>query len=217
MGTGITGFTKTDVIVAYGYIQNYGGDTVEMTGKSGDYPYALAVVDSCAAGHDFTDATCTTPKTCKVCDTTEGEVLPHEYVNGVCSCGAKEPTGAETTVSFTAKDAADQEGWTNSTKYSTLVYDGVTFTAAGTDTNTGKYYTTGGGSWRFYSSGNATLTITVPEGASIKSVKITWSEGGLSCNGTAMKSGTVFNVEGNSVVIKATAKTFITAIEVVYA
>ena len=60
------------------------------------------------------------------------------------------------------------------------------------------------------------MTITVPEGSTIKSVKITWSQGGLKYGDTAMTSGTAVNVEGNSVVISASAKTFITAIEVVY-
>ncbi len=32
-----------------------------------------------ALGHDYADATCTTSKTCKVCDTTEGAALGHSY------------------------------------------------------------------------------------------------------------------------------------------
>ncbi len=39
------------------------------------------VVD--AFGHDFTAATCTTPKTCKVCVTTDGEALGHSFTNYV--------------------------------------------------------------------------------------------------------------------------------------
>ena len=38
-----------------------------------------------ALGHDWTDATCTAPKTCSVCGATEGEALGHDYINGVCS------------------------------------------------------------------------------------------------------------------------------------
>ncbi len=34
-----------------------------------------------AKGHDFADATCTAPKTCKVCGTTEGEALGHSYAD----------------------------------------------------------------------------------------------------------------------------------------
>ena len=32
-----------------------------------------------AKGHDYADATCTTPKTCKVCGATDGEALGHSY------------------------------------------------------------------------------------------------------------------------------------------
>ena len=98
MGEGVNGFTKNDTIVAYGYIKNYGG-TIEMASHKADgtnntFVYAVSVVDSCAAGHTFKDATCTAPKICTVCDTTEGETIDHTYVNGKCSvCGADEPTG----------------------------------------------------------------------------------------------------------------------------
>jgi hypothetical protein len=36
-------------------------------------------------GHSFTDATCTAPKICTVCNTTEGSPLGHEYVDGKCT------------------------------------------------------------------------------------------------------------------------------------
>ena len=71
-----------------------------------------------ATGHTWTDATCTTPKTCSVCSATEGEALghaytytnngddhtvgcencdytataDHEFVEGECVCGAVETT-----------------------------------------------------------------------------------------------------------------------------
>lgn len=40
--------------------------------------------------HDWQDATCTAPKTCSICDATEGEPGDHVYVDGVCSCGKEE-------------------------------------------------------------------------------------------------------------------------------
>ena len=44
-----------------------------------------------ALGHSWTDADCTTPKTCSVCFATEGEALGHDYVDGYCSrCGAQD-------------------------------------------------------------------------------------------------------------------------------
>lgn len=41
--------------------------------------------------HNFTDATCTSPKKCS-CGATEGKALSHDYVNGVCKiCMAAKP------------------------------------------------------------------------------------------------------------------------------
>ena len=34
-----------------------------------------------ALGHDYADATCTTPQTCKICGATEGEALGHSYAS----------------------------------------------------------------------------------------------------------------------------------------
>ena len=56
------------------------------------------VADEVAAlGHDWADATCTAPKTCKVCGATEGEVLAHNWKDADCqnpktctACGATE-------------------------------------------------------------------------------------------------------------------------------
>ena len=39
---------------------------------------------------EWSDATCTAPKTCTECGATEGDKLAHTYVDGVCSCGATE-------------------------------------------------------------------------------------------------------------------------------
>ena len=35
--------------------------------------------------HEWDDATCTAPKTCKICGTTEGEVLEHNFIDGNCT------------------------------------------------------------------------------------------------------------------------------------
>ncbi len=42
--------------------------------------------------HQFSSATCITPKTCERCGTTEGDLLPHNYINNQCSlCGQTNP------------------------------------------------------------------------------------------------------------------------------
>ena len=90
LGEGITGFSKGDVITAYGYIQNYYGynstGTIEMTGNNGDYPYALKVVKhECS----FSDPTCTEGSKCTICGAAgEAAALGHTTTDGVCgNCG----------------------------------------------------------------------------------------------------------------------------------
>ena len=42
--------------------------------------------------HDWAEADCTTPMTCKDCGLSQGDVLPHTFINGECSlCGAPDP------------------------------------------------------------------------------------------------------------------------------
>lgn len=48
--------------------------------------------EGAALGHSFKDATCTDAKICKVCGTKEGSALGHDYQNGVCTrCDEKDP------------------------------------------------------------------------------------------------------------------------------
>ena len=45
-----------------------------------------------ALGHSWSDATCTAPKTCGTCGATEGDALGHSYENGICgTCGGTDP------------------------------------------------------------------------------------------------------------------------------
>ena len=41
-------------------------------------------LNGCCLVHDWKDATCEEPKTCKVCGKTEGEALGHEYTDATC-------------------------------------------------------------------------------------------------------------------------------------
>ena len=55
-----------------------------------------------ALGHDWAAATCTEPKTCKVCSTTSGSALGHNYEGGACTvCGAEDPNKGLTIVGIT--------------------------------------------------------------------------------------------------------------------
>ena len=47
--------------------------------------YEVAQEEIPATGHKFTDATCTTAKTCTVCNVTEGEALGHAWADATCT------------------------------------------------------------------------------------------------------------------------------------
>ena len=108
-------------------------------------------------------------------------------------------------------------GWSNSTKYTSLNMDTNISVSVNGGSNSGKYYTSDQ-TWRLYSSENATLTIKAANGKTITKVIIVYNNGSatLQYNGTNISS-TEFEVSGNSVVIKATSgKPFIKSITVVY-
>ena len=60
----------------------------------------------CCMSHEWTDATCSSPKTCSKCGETEGEVINHEWTDATCSapktcsvCGETEGEALEHTLS----------------------------------------------------------------------------------------------------------------------
>ena len=42
-------------------------------------------VTGTALGHDWAEATCTTPKTCRRCHVSEGEALDHDWLEATCT------------------------------------------------------------------------------------------------------------------------------------
>lgn len=77
-----------------------------------DYGYDLFLCTGCTAsytnnfvdalGHDWTDATCTAAKTCKVCGTTAGNAAEHDWLDATCTtaktckvCGVTEGDPSE--------------------------------------------------------------------------------------------------------------------------
>ena len=69
-----------------------------------------------ALGHKWNTPTCTTPKTCSVCKTTEGEPYGHTFENGECiDCGEEDPDFVSFTLTSTKYNI-------NLTDYSDVAY-----------------------------------------------------------------------------------------------
>lgn len=138
------------------------------------------------------------------------------------------------TARTTIAELAYAGNWVNGEAYNEVALDGcITMTATGTPggdygLNTGKYYSSGDGTWRIYQNENPTVTIKAAEGVTIVSVKVTYASqntGVLTQGETQIASGTVVEVNANSVTFGVGNTTAdvtngqarITAIEVVYA
>ena len=166
-----------------------------------------------------------------------GEVTPstheHKYVDGKCECGAEDPNyvapeaPASGTVSVAIADYAAANGWTDATKYSSLTMNNyITVTLSGSG-NTGKFYTNGN-NWRAYQTESPSIVVDAADGKTIKSVKITYAisnSGVMTLNGEQIASGTVVEVNANSISFgvaqstatdKANGQVRITSIEVIY-
>lgn len=62
------------------------GHIHEFEGASCDMGGTCACGATCQPyGHEWIKATCTAPKTCKVCQDQTGDTIPHRFVNGICS------------------------------------------------------------------------------------------------------------------------------------
>ena len=130
---------------------------------------------------------------------------------------------SETTETLTISSYATTNGWTNQAQYLTATVGSITFTATG-GSNTGKYYTTDN-SWRFYANETAKLTISVPSGSTLVSVKPTFTSkdnGTLVYNNSTVTSASTVSVSGNSAEFTISqssgskGKIFFTEIEVTY-
>ena len=45
----------------------------------------IFLLSACGCEHQWTDATCKTPKTCSLCGMTEGETIAHDFTNATCT------------------------------------------------------------------------------------------------------------------------------------
>ncbi len=83
----INGTVEITDLASWGIISALGHDYAEATCTA---PKTCKrdncnATEGAALGHDYADATCTTPKTCKVCSATEGAALGHDYAEATCT------------------------------------------------------------------------------------------------------------------------------------
>ncbi len=237
MSVDITDGTTT--INAYKLATKVGiGDVITVYGKIGSYndvkqiaAGATAEIVTAHVCSEFTEATCTVAPKCVVCNKVNGTALGHTTEDGTCErCNEVIDPNASTTVSISIADYATANSWENSTLYANIESNGVKIATSGTPVgnyglNTGKYYTSGN-NWRIYQNENPSVTVSVAEGKTIVSVKITYAiknTGTLTLNGEAITSGTVVEVNANSVTFSVgntgtatNGQAQITAIEVIY-
>ena len=212
------------------------GDTNTVYGVLGQYngtpQMKNAWIMSFSHEHKYADATCTEPKTCS-CGATTGEPNGHTYENGACkNCGAIDPdaaVGGDTTPVTASKTIASlitELGWTNTTTKQTFKLDDKVTVKVNGGSNTGKAYN--GDHIRVYATDTpaGTLTISVPEGYELVTVKVTTQTGTyafLCVDGSNEDiSNKTVNVSGNSVVLNSVKngsdgkQVRVMAIEVVY-
>ena len=211
------------------------GDKITVTGVITMYNEKPQIAQGCTfvmiEEHvcAFDPATCTVPATCPVCKATQGDVVEHTYVNGICSvCGAEQPAAGEQIITAykTVADLITEYGWTDSTtKQSFMLDDNVTVKIHG-GANTGKAYN--GDHIRIYATDTpaGTITISVAEGYELVSIKISAKTGTyafLCLDGSTTDiSNALTNVSGTSVLVNSVKngtngkQVQVTALEVVY-
>ena len=210
------------------------GDQVTVTGTATVYNNVIqiaqgstTVIDVAHVCSDFEAADCLNAAVCKVCGTENGEALGHNFVNGACDrCGTAQPSGDVITASKTIASLITELGWTSSTTKQSFTLDGIVSVKINGGSNTGKAYN--GDHIRIYATDTpaGTITISVPDGYELVSVKISAQTGTYAflcvdgtttdiCNSTVAVSGS--SVLLNSVKNGSDGKQVrVTAIEVVY-
>ena len=245
-----------DVITVTGKMATYkdarqiaqGATAVITTAHTCEYNAATCVVKelckycgaekegSALADHTWGEATCTAPKSCSVCNKTEGETAAHVYgEDGKCVCGIT--NGQSIAVTNIASYAANNS-WENSKLYAEITMNSdIKVTSSGTASgnyglNTGKFYENDEGkkglnNWRIYQAESGTIVISAAEGKTIKSVKVNYviAKTGVLLNGeTQVASGELITVNANSLTLTVgntndtvtNGNIQITSIEVIY-
>ena len=210
------------------------GDQVTVTGKATLYNEVIqiaqggvTVIDVVHVCSTFTEGSCIADTLCTVCGKVGTPAPGHDFVNGTCSvCGEAAPTVEQITASKTIKELITALGWTSSTTKQSFNLDDIVSVKINGGNNTGKAYE--GDHIRIYATDTpaGTMTITVPEGYEIVSIKVSAKTGTYAFFNIDGVSGDVCNktieVDGNSVVLKSVKngsdgkQVRVTAIEVVY-
>lgn len=220
------------VVITVDKISYYNGVQAKNAKLNASYSVANGTVDVEAVHTcvDFTEATCTEDGICTFCGEVGTPALGHTAANaeGNCDrCGASiSELNSQVTASKTMAELITQYGWTSSTtKQEFKLDDNVTCKING-GSNTGKAYS--GDHIRVYATDTpaGTLTISVPEGYELVSVKVSAQTGTyafLCVDGTTTDiCNKTVEVSGSSVVLKSVKnggdgkQVRITGIEVVY-
>ena len=210
------------------------GDQVTVTGTATLYNNVIqiaqggvTVIDVAHVCSTFTEGSCITDTLCTVCGKVGTPAPGHNFVNGTCSvCGEAAPAVEQITVSKTVKDLIAQYGWTSNTTKQSFNLDDIVSVKINGGNNTGKAYD--GDHIRIYATDSpaGTMTITVPEGYELVSIKVSAQTGTYAFFNIDGVSGDVCNktieVDGNSVVLNSVKngsngkQVRVMAIEVVY-
>lgn len=138
---------------------------------TGDYVAAMCDGDWTFAGwygSEYTKST-TAPTYITQLSATGSAYAVYTTTETVSSAPARAKADDSGTKTFKFADIASANSWTNSEAYTTVTDAPVTITAEGGGNN-GKWYTSGGGSWRMYSGGTVNITV---EGGAVTSVTST--------------------------------------------
>lgn len=215
------------------------GDYVSVDGKVTMYQEkpqiaqgATVVIKAVHECNEFTPADCLNAAACTVCGKVNGEALGHTEANaeGKCDrCGASvgAAAGQQFTATKTMKELITALGWTSSTTKQSFTLDDNVSVKINGGSNTGKAYN--GDHIRVYATDSpaGTITISVPAGYELVSVKISTQTGTyaylqVAGNDATDLSNTVVSVSGQSVVFNSVKngsdgkQVRVTAIEVVY-
>ncbi len=152
--------------------------------------FSISLFTACSCNHEWKEATCTEPKTCSLCNATEGEALGHEWKDATCTepktCERCGETDGEA-LGHSWKDATCTEPKTctvcGETEGGVLYHDAkVTCTEGGTCSRCGEKVPAAGHKWE-------EATCTEPKTCSVCGAKEGKALGHTTTRGTCSRCG----------------------------